>query len=94
MTFVQDRIVRDQAILSGKPAIRGTRISVELILEVMAAGWTVADILENYPGITHDVGRFRPSWRSELSCFKTSNARLTGMGIFQSSRAIACGVGR
>lgn len=47
-------IIRDPAILAGKPIIRGTRISVEFIIELMAGGWTMADILTNYPGINRE----------------------------------------
>ena len=54
MAYNQNRIICDPRILAGKPVIRGTRISVEFILEVMAAGWSVADISENYPGVTQD----------------------------------------
>jgi len=46
------RIVQDPEILSGKPVIAGTRISVELILEKLAAGWSISEILENYPELT------------------------------------------
>jgi uncharacterized protein (DUF433 family) len=41
-------------VLAGKPVIRGTRLSVEFIIGLMADSWTEADILANYPGITHD----------------------------------------
>jgi uncharacterized protein (DUF433 family) len=34
-----DRIVVDSRILTGKPVVRGTRISVELVVELLAAGW-------------------------------------------------------
>lgn len=44
-----DRIVSNAAILGGKPIIRGTRISVELILEWMASGATRDDILRKHP---------------------------------------------
>ena len=54
MADKEDRIICNPGVLAGKPVIRGTRISVEFILEVMAAGWSVADILENYPGVTQD----------------------------------------
>jgi uncharacterized protein (DUF433 family) len=49
-----DRIALAPEILAGKPVIRGTRIAVEFVIGLMADGWTEADILENYPGITHD----------------------------------------
>jgi len=48
------RISRDANIVFGKPAIKGTRISVEFILERLAAGWSEAEILDNYPHITRD----------------------------------------
>lgn len=44
----------DPAVLVGKPVIRGTRISVELILGWLANGWTYEQILESYPHITRE----------------------------------------
>jgi uncharacterized protein (DUF433 family) len=49
-----DRIVSEPGILAGKPVVRGTRVAVEFILELLAAGQSEADILANYPGLTHD----------------------------------------
>jgi uncharacterized protein (DUF433 family) len=49
-----ERIVVDAEILAGKPVIRNTRLAVELILELLAAGQSENDILENYPGLTRD----------------------------------------
>lgn len=49
-----DRIVVDSSILAGKPVVRGTRLSVEFIIGLMADGWSEADILRNYPGLTHE----------------------------------------
>ena len=46
------RIVRDPAIMFGKPVIRGTRITVELILRKIGEGATQADLLDAYPGLT------------------------------------------
>jgi uncharacterized protein (DUF433 family) len=48
------RIVLDSAVLTGKPVIRGTRLSVDFVIGLMADGWTEADILRNYPGVSHD----------------------------------------
>jgi uncharacterized protein (DUF433 family) len=48
----QARIVLDPSILAGKPVIRGTRLSVDFVIGLMADGWTEADILRNYPGLT------------------------------------------
>jgi uncharacterized protein (DUF433 family) len=43
-----DRITSDPAILGGKPCVKGTRISVELLLELVAQGASRADILKAY----------------------------------------------
>ena len=48
----QDYIVSDNQILLGKPSIKGTRISVELILELFSSGWTEKQILDSYPTIS------------------------------------------
>jgi len=45
-------IHHDEKILAGKPVIKNTRISVELILELFATGWTEEMILESYPRLT------------------------------------------
>ena len=50
----QNYIVSDSKILVGKPTIKGTRISVELILELFGAGWTEKQILESYPTLNTD----------------------------------------
>ncbi len=42
-------ITRNPLILGGKPCIKGTRISVEFILELIASGASIADIVKNYP---------------------------------------------
>jgi len=47
-----DRIVINPQVLAGKPVIRGTRLAVAFILELMAAGQKEPEILENYPGLT------------------------------------------
>jgi uncharacterized protein (DUF433 family) len=49
-----ERIIIDPEILAGKPVIRGTRIAVELILELLAAGQYEHEILANYPGLTRE----------------------------------------
>ena len=45
----RNRITLDPDTLAGKPVIKGTRISVQHILELLANGWTEQAILENYP---------------------------------------------
>ena len=46
------KIVSDPTIMMGKPVIAGTRITVELILEKLAAGETIEQILEAHPRLT------------------------------------------
>ncbi len=50
----RDRITLDGAVLAGKPVVRGSRLAVDFIVGLLGQGWTEADILRNYPGITHD----------------------------------------
>ena len=50
----QEHIISDPKILIGKPTIKGTRISVELILELFSSGWSEKQILDSYPSITVD----------------------------------------
>jgi uncharacterized protein (DUF433 family) len=47
-----DYIVTDPQILSGKPVIRGTRLTVEYILNLLGNGASISDILEEYDGLT------------------------------------------
>ena len=54
MTGSGDRIVVDPRVLGGKPVIRGTRIPVYFILELLANGWSVDDILREYPHLTRE----------------------------------------
>ena len=48
-------ITSDQNILSGKPCIMGTRISVDMILEWMASGASIADVVNKYPALSEDA---------------------------------------
>ena len=50
----RDRIVSDPDILVGKPAVKGTRISVELILGWLAQGWTHEMLLDSYPQLARE----------------------------------------
>jgi len=49
-----DRIELNPEVLLGKPVVRGTRVSVELVLEMLANGVSEADILANYPRLTRE----------------------------------------
>ena len=50
----QDRITIDPQVLVGKPIIKGTRISVEHVVKLMADGWSEADVLRSYPHLKPD----------------------------------------
>jgi uncharacterized protein (DUF433 family) len=51
----QERIVIEPNILVGKPTIRGTRLAVEFIIDLLAQGWSTEDILENYQITIDDI---------------------------------------
>jgi uncharacterized protein (DUF433 family) len=44
----------DSETLNGKPVVKGTRLSVEFLLGLFAAGWTEKQVLENYPTLTKE----------------------------------------
>ena len=44
----QDRITIDPNVLVGKPIVKGTRISVEFVIDLLARGWTTAQVLNEY----------------------------------------------
>ncbi|MFL5105492.1 MAG: DUF433 domain-containing protein [Xanthobacteraceae bacterium] len=70
------RITLDLTILAGKPVIRGTRISVEFVIGLMADGWTEADILANYPGLTH---------QDVIACLAYARDTLSSEKVFPSA---------
>src|SRR6516162_8168210 len=70
------RITLAPDVLAGKPVIRGTRLSVEFVIGLMADGWSEADILENYPGITHD---------DILACLAYARDTLSSEKVFPSA---------
>ena len=48
----QERITIDPKVLVGKPIIKGTRISVEFVLDLLGRGWTIEQILREYDHLT------------------------------------------
>lgn len=50
-------IVTDPELAAGKPVVRGTRLAVDFVLGLFAAGWTEGQILQNYPGLTPEAIR-------------------------------------
>ncbi len=65
MTWRQ-RIVVDPKILVGKPVIKGTRIAVEFIMELLANGWTEEEILKNYPQLSSQDIRSALKYATEV----------------------------
>ncbi|MEW6220380.1 MAG: DUF433 domain-containing protein [Thermodesulfobacteriota bacterium] len=53
----KDYIVADPEVLAGKPVIKGTRLSVELILDRLADGWSEQDLFRSYPNLTAEALR-------------------------------------
>jgi uncharacterized protein (DUF433 family) len=70
------RITLDPKVLVGKPVISGTRLSVEFVIGLMADGWSEAEILANYPGITHD---------DLLACLAYARDALSSEKVFPSA---------
>ena len=67
----------DPDVLLGKPVIRGTRLSVEFIIGLLADGWTEAEIVANYPGVAHE---------DILACLAYARDALGAEKIFPSLR--------
>jgi uncharacterized protein (DUF433 family) len=62
----QERIVVDPKVLVGKPIIKGTRIAVEFVVDLLARGWTVEEILKEYDHLTREDIRACLAYASEL----------------------------
>lgn len=50
----QERIELNPDVLAGKPVVKGTRLAVEFVVDLLAQGWTEEDILKNYLTLTAD----------------------------------------
>ena len=50
----RDRIELNPAVLVGKPVVKGTRLSVEFIIQLLADDWSVDEVVSQYPGLTRD----------------------------------------
>jgi len=48
----RERIVVDPAVLVGKPVVKGTRIAVEFVIDLLGRGWTTEEILKEYDHLT------------------------------------------
>lgn len=50
----RDRIVLDPTVLAGKPVVKGTRMAVEFVVDLLAQGWTTEQILKEYDHLAAD----------------------------------------
>ena len=62
----QEQISVDPKVLVGKPVIKGTRLAVELIIDLLAKGWTQEQILDSYPNLTAQDIRACLAYASEV----------------------------
>ena len=62
----RDHIAVDPQILVGKPVVKGTRISVEHVIDLLAAGWTEQQVLDSYPTLKADDVRACLAYASEI----------------------------
>jgi uncharacterized protein (DUF433 family) len=69
----EERITVDPALLVGKPVIKGTRLAVEFIVELLANNWSFDDIIASYPGITKD---------DILACLSYAHERLSSERVY------------
>ena len=51
---MEERIVIDPAVCNGRPAVRGTRITVQTVLEFLGAGDSMEEVLEGYPSLSRE----------------------------------------
>lgn len=66
---MDERIAINPAICNGRPVVRGTRITVQTVLEFLAAGDSIEDVLGGYPELTRD---------DVLACLRFSSKMLSG----------------
>lgn len=62
----RERITVDPNILVGKPVVKGTRLAVEFVVDLLAQGWSKEDVIRNYPGLTLDDVQACLSYASEI----------------------------
>ena len=62
----QERIIIDSEILVGKPVVKGSRLAVEFIIDLLAKGWSEGEILRNYPGLSQEDIRACLGYASEI----------------------------
>jgi len=71
----RERITVDPKVLVGKPIVKGTRISVEFVIDLLARGWTTEQILKEYNHLTPDDIQACLAYASEM--LKTERVYMT-----------------
>jgi len=71
----QERITVDPNVLVGKPIVKGTRISVEFVIDLLARGWTTEQILKEYDHLTAEDIQACLAYASEM--LKTQRVYVT-----------------
>lgn len=69
----KDHISLDPEVLAGKPVVKGSRIAVELVVDLLAKGWSEADLLRSYPALTQE---------DIQACLQYASARLQAERIY------------
>lgn len=72
----QARISLDPKVLTGKPVIRGTRLAVEFVVGLLAQGWSIEEVLSNYPGVARE---------DVLACLAYATDRLSSERVYPRS---------
>ncbi len=72
-----DRIVINERVMAGKPVIKGTRVTVELVLELLAGGWSTPKIMREDPGLVKE---------DILACIDYAREQVSEMQVFPLSR--------
>ncbi len=62
----RDRIVVDPEICNGRPVVRGTRITVQTVVEFLAAGDSIEEVLEEYPSLLREDVKACLQWAARL----------------------------
>lgn len=62
-----ERVTVDPKVCSGKPCVRGTRIYIAILLDALAEGMTVAEILDHYPSLEADDIRAAVAYAADLA---------------------------
>jgi len=62
----QDRIVVDPGVLAGKPVIKGTRIAVGFVVDLLGRGWTIEQVLQEYDHLTREDVQACLAYASEV----------------------------